>query len=239
MPAQDRAWCDQAMSAQHLRQSPDQRGEDRSIRSVQAWCRVGSAQHGEVVAQHQEFDVLGRRRAAEQQQLGSAAAGRSNTADATTRPTIMPRRPGTPIPQVSGTGRILEPHTHRRLLRRTTASPPLSNRKPQNQPCSAHHGRRPATKPDQRPRLLRRQKKPPERLQWKQCAHLHDDCPSRLRAYACRPETARSGKPGRALRDNSAIQRDRPDPGHRSFGQDLDASSAALAGRGNWGRVVR
>jgi hypothetical protein len=56
------------MSPQHLQQRPDQRGEDRSIRPVQARCRVGSAQHGDFVAQHQEFDVLGRRRAAEQQQ---------------------------------------------------------------------------------------------------------------------------------------------------------------------------
>jgi hypothetical protein len=35
MPAQDRARCDQAMSAQHLRQPPDQRGEDSAICPVQ------------------------------------------------------------------------------------------------------------------------------------------------------------------------------------------------------------
>ena len=29
----------------------------------------------------------------------------------------------------------------------------------------------------------------------------------------------RCGRPGRALGDDSAIQRDRPDPGHRLFGQ--------------------
>jgi hypothetical protein len=51
------------MSAQHL----DQRGEDRSVCPVQAGLGVGSAQHGDFVTQHQEFDVLGRRRAAEQQ----------------------------------------------------------------------------------------------------------------------------------------------------------------------------
>jgi hypothetical protein len=62
MPAQDRARCDQAMSALH----PDQRGEDRSVYPVQAGLRGGSAQHGDFVTQHQEFDVLGRRRAAEQ-----------------------------------------------------------------------------------------------------------------------------------------------------------------------------
>jgi hypothetical protein len=68
MPAQDRARCDQAMPPQHLRQPADEGGEDRAIRPVQARLRVSSAQHGNFVAQHQELDVLGRRRAAEQQQ---------------------------------------------------------------------------------------------------------------------------------------------------------------------------
>ena len=41
----------------------------------------------------------------------------------------------------------------------------------------------------------------------------------RLRPHARRPETTRSGRPGRALGDDSAIQRDRPNPGHRHFGK--------------------
>jgi transposase len=41
----------------------------------------------------------------------------------------------------------------------------------------------------------------------------------RLRTDGRRPETARSGGPGRALGDDSVIQRDRPDPRHRLFGQ--------------------
>ncbi|MFI6267214.1 IS110 family transposase [Micromonospora sp. NPDC051006] len=40
-----------------------------------------------------------------------------------------------------------------------------------------------------------------------------------LRPHGRRPETTSGGRPGRALRDDSAIQRDRPDPGHRPFGQ--------------------
>ena len=48
MPAQDRARCDQAMSAQHLRQLPDQRGEDCAICPVQG-LGVGFAQHGDFV----------------------------------------------------------------------------------------------------------------------------------------------------------------------------------------------
>ncbi len=43
VPAQNRARCDQAMSAQHLRQSPHECGEYRAIRPVQAWRRVSSA----------------------------------------------------------------------------------------------------------------------------------------------------------------------------------------------------
>ena len=51
---------------------------------------------------------------------GSAAAGRPSRADATTRPTIMPCQPGTPITQVSGAGRLLE---HRAGSRHTWPSP--------------------------------------------------------------------------------------------------------------------
>ena len=40
-----------------------------------------------------------------------------------------------------------------------------------------------------------------------------------LRPHDRRPETPAGGRPGRAIGDDSAIQRDRPDPGHRPFGQ--------------------
>jgi hypothetical protein len=53
---------------QHLRQPPEERGEHRWVRPVQVGLGVGCAQHGDFVTQHQEFDVLGLRRAAEQQQ---------------------------------------------------------------------------------------------------------------------------------------------------------------------------
>jgi hypothetical protein len=68
MPAQDRARGDQAMPPQHLRQPPDERGEHRAIRPVQARLRGDPAQHGDLVTQHQELDVFGRRRTTEQQQ---------------------------------------------------------------------------------------------------------------------------------------------------------------------------
>jgi hypothetical protein len=68
MPTQDCARGDQAMRPQHWRQPPDEHGEHRSIRPVQAGLRGGSAQHGDFVTQHQELDVLRRRRAGEQHQ---------------------------------------------------------------------------------------------------------------------------------------------------------------------------
>jgi hypothetical protein len=68
MPAQDCARCDQAMPPQRLRQPADERGEDRSIRPVHTRPLIRSTQDGNFVAQYQELDVLGRRRAAEQQQ---------------------------------------------------------------------------------------------------------------------------------------------------------------------------
>jgi hypothetical protein len=48
------------MSAQHLRQSPDERGEHRAIGPIQARLRVGPAQHGDFVTQYQDLDVFRR-----------------------------------------------------------------------------------------------------------------------------------------------------------------------------------
>jgi hypothetical protein len=96
--------------AQHWWQPPDERGEDRSIRPVQTGLGVDSAQHGDFVTQHQELNVLRRRRAAQATTAGSPAGGSSSKGDATTRLTIMPWWPSTPITQVKGAGRLLKPH---------------------------------------------------------------------------------------------------------------------------------
>jgi hypothetical protein len=45
---------------------PDQRGQHRSVGPVQPGPGLGAAQHGDLVPQHQQLRVLGRRRAAEQ-----------------------------------------------------------------------------------------------------------------------------------------------------------------------------
>ena len=67
MPAQDRARGDQAMAAQRSRQPPDEGGEHGPVRPVQARSWVGAAEHRDLVPQHQQLDVLGGGRAAQQQ----------------------------------------------------------------------------------------------------------------------------------------------------------------------------
>jgi hypothetical protein len=67
MPAQDCLRGDQARATQRSGQPPDESGEHGSVRPVHARSWVGAAQNGDFMAQHQELDVLGRGRAAHQQ----------------------------------------------------------------------------------------------------------------------------------------------------------------------------
>jgi hypothetical protein len=105
--------------------------------------------------------------------------------------------------------------------------PPPENRnatdspapQPTDQPSAAHHGGRPAAQPHRRADLLRCQE---GRRQDTHGGHPRPQTTAvqhRVRTDARRPETTRSDRPGRALGDDSAIQRDRPDPGRRLFGQ--------------------
>ena len=66
MPAQDRIRSDHAVAPQCPGQPPHERGEHGPVRPVQAWPWVGAAQDGDLVAQHEELDVLGGGRAARQ-----------------------------------------------------------------------------------------------------------------------------------------------------------------------------
>jgi hypothetical protein len=59
LPAQDRGRGDQAVTAQHRGWASDQRGEHGPVGPVQARARVGSAEHGDFVAQDEQCDVLG------------------------------------------------------------------------------------------------------------------------------------------------------------------------------------
>jgi hypothetical protein len=59
MPAQDRVRRDQALAAQCSGQPPDEGGEDRWVSPVQVWSWVGATVDGDLVPQHEEFDILG------------------------------------------------------------------------------------------------------------------------------------------------------------------------------------
>ena len=59
MLGQDRAGGDQAMATQRSGQPPDEGGEHGPVRPVQARTWVGTAEHGDLVPQHEELDVLG------------------------------------------------------------------------------------------------------------------------------------------------------------------------------------
>jgi hypothetical protein len=66
MPAQDRIRSDQAMATQYLGQPPDEGREHGTVRPVHARSWVGAAQDSDLVAQHEELDILGGGRAAHQ-----------------------------------------------------------------------------------------------------------------------------------------------------------------------------
>ena len=66
MPAQDRVGCDQAMATLSAGQPCDEGGEHGPVGPVQPWTWVGAAQHGDLVAQHEELDILGGGRSAHQ-----------------------------------------------------------------------------------------------------------------------------------------------------------------------------
>jgi transposase len=106
-----------------------------------------------------------------------------------------------------------------RLIRPAATPPALPRRQPPDQPGAAHHGRRPAAPPDRRTRLLRRQESRRQDLHGSHALPQAAPVQHRLPADAPRPEQDPSSGPGRALGDDTSIQRDRPDPGHRLFGQ--------------------
>ena len=58
MPAQDRVRSDHAAEQQCAGQPPHERGQHGSVRPVQARTWIGAAQYGDLVAQHEELDVL-------------------------------------------------------------------------------------------------------------------------------------------------------------------------------------
>jgi hypothetical protein len=67
MPALDRVRGDQAAASQRSGQPPHKGGEHGPVRPVHTWSWVGAAQDGDLVAQHEELDVLDGGRATRQQ----------------------------------------------------------------------------------------------------------------------------------------------------------------------------
>ena len=67
MPAQDRVRGDQAMATQCSGQPSDEGGEHGPVRPLQTRCGVGAAQHRDLVAQHEQLDILRGGRATQQQ----------------------------------------------------------------------------------------------------------------------------------------------------------------------------
>jgi len=59
--------CDQATGTQRSRQPPDECGEHGLVRPLQTWLRIGTAQHCDLLPQHEQLNVLGGGRAVQQQ----------------------------------------------------------------------------------------------------------------------------------------------------------------------------
>ena len=68
MPAQDRVRTDQTMATQRSRQPPNERGEHSPVCPVQVGSGVGAAEHGDLVPEDEQLDVLEGGRATQQQE---------------------------------------------------------------------------------------------------------------------------------------------------------------------------
>jgi hypothetical protein len=66
VPAQQRSWCDQPVGPQRLGEELGQRGDHGPVGPVWARLWAGAAQHGYLLAEHQDLGVLGCRRPCEQ-----------------------------------------------------------------------------------------------------------------------------------------------------------------------------
>jgi len=74
VPAQQRSGRHQPQLAQRGRQQPAQRAEYRAVEPRERWPVVRAAQHGDLMTQHQDLDVLCRVGAGEQRQPAQHAS---------------------------------------------------------------------------------------------------------------------------------------------------------------------
>jgi hypothetical protein len=85
VPAQDRGRSDEAVRAQRGGQALDECSEQGAVGPVQARSRVGSAEHGDLVAQDEQLDVPWTTMRGGAASASSLASSRSGRADARTR----------------------------------------------------------------------------------------------------------------------------------------------------------
>ena len=117
MPTQDRVRSDQTIATQCSGRPPDEGDEDGPIRPVQARSWVDPAQDGDLVAQHEELDVLGCGRAAHQQDQPEHLP-EDQVQEPQRHVGIMPTRR---LPLLSDPAQLLEPQ---RLLGRLPPAQP-------------------------------------------------------------------------------------------------------------------
>jgi len=94
------------MATQCRGQPLDERGEDRPVRPVHVRSRIDAAQHRDLLAQHEELDVLGGGRA-DRQQDQPEHLPEDQIQQSQRYIGIMPTRRS---PLVSDPARVLEPH---------------------------------------------------------------------------------------------------------------------------------
>ncbi len=109
MPAQDRVRGDQAMTTQRSGQPPNEGREDCPVCPVHPWSWVGAAQDRDLVAQHEELNVLGGGRATQQQDQPEHPP-EDQVQEPQRHVRIMPTRR---LPLVSDPARVLKPHRSR------------------------------------------------------------------------------------------------------------------------------
>jgi hypothetical protein len=118
MPAQNRARSDETVVLDRIRQPSDQRSQDRPVRPIQSRPAVGPPQHGDLLAQHEQFGVFGSGRPGKQHEPAGKAgedqiqpSSRSDTAH------DHPAVTGWPSAQVTGPRRLLTPTGQRADVR--------------------------------------------------------------------------------------------------------------------------
>ena len=173
-----------------------------------------------------ELEAIDRKIKACKKEIAALVEARGSTLLAAARhrplqrsPAAGRRRQHPPVRQ-PGPLRVLERHrTPGRLLRPAAAPPALPRRATGGStgPCTSWPSSSCATRPKDAPTTT--PGKPPGKPRWKPCAASNDACPTSSTGRCSTTRTPRRRRAREGTGDDPAIQRDRPDPGHRLFGQ--------------------